>query len=305
MNALFDQTLTAIQDGEVGSALDQLIAGLHAMRISSSGKEWRTRAIPALRTHAVYPALLEDPFVRHSAVRPRGYAGDAELLDFIYASDNIRPRVDQSSARGRELYKYSSATSITQAVRNRLRMSAEEADRIAKFGRRPRVMSIACGHLREAGIMDCIRDRRFGRFLAVDQDEVSLELVRREWSEMGVEPVQMSARQLIRSNDEDLSSFDFIYVLGLYDYLSNETGARLLSRIVDFLRPGGKAWIANFVPDLVPAAFMEGVMDWWLVYRQPHDLESLSEGIEPSLIASRRLFMEPENNVVFLEIVRG
>jgi hypothetical protein len=59
------------------------------------------------------------------------------------------------------------------------------------------------------------------------------------------------------------------------------------------------------VPDLVPAAFMEGVMDWWLIYRQPHDLEGLSERIDPSLIASRRLFTEPENNVVFFEIVRA
>jgi SAM-dependent methyltransferase len=305
LNALFDQTLAAIRDGEVGSAMDRLIGGLHAMRNSSSGNEWRARTIPALRTHAVYPALLEDPFVRHSAVRPRGYAGDAELLDFIYASDNVRPRVDHASARGRELYRYSSATSITQAVRNRLSMSAQEADRIAESGRRPRVMSIACGHLREAGIMGCVREKSFGRFLAIDQDEVSLELVRQQWSDAGVEPVQMSARQLIRSDDEHLGSFDFIYVLGLYDYLSNETGAHLLRRIVEFLQPGGKAWIANFVPDLVPAAFMEGVMDWWLIYRQPHDLEGLSERIDPSLIASRHLFMEPENNVVFFEIVRA
>jgi hypothetical protein len=305
VNALLDQTLTAIQDGEIRAAMDRLIAGLHALRNSISGKEWRTSTIPALRTHAVYTALLEDPFVRHSAARPRGYAGDAELLDFIYASDNIRPRLDQASARGRKLYQYSSATSITQAVRNRLGMAAEEADRIAESGRRSQVMSIACGHLREAGIMDCVREKKFGRFLAVDQDEVSLELVRRQWSDTGVEPVRMSARQLIRSNDQHRGSFDFIYALGLYDYLSNETGAHLLRRIVEFLQPGGKAWIANFVPDLIPAAFMEGVMDWWLVYRQPRDLEALSERIDPSMIASQRLFAEPENNVVFLEVVRA
>jgi SAM-dependent methyltransferase len=184
-------------------------------------------------------------------------------------------------------------------------MSAEEADRIAKSGRRPRVMSIACGHLREAGMMDCIRNREFDRFLALDQDEVSLELVRRYWSDTGVEPVQMSARQLIRSGENELNSFDFIYALGLYDYLSNEGGARLLRRMAELLRPGGKAWIANFVPDLAPSAFMEGVMDWWLVYRRPRDLEALSEGLDPSMISSRRLFTEPENNVAFLEIVRG
>lgn len=306
MTALFDETLEALRDGSaVGKAMGAITAGLHAKRSACSESEWRTEVIPALRIHALYPALLEDPFVRHSAVRPRGYAGDAELLDFIYRSDNIRSRVEQSSALGRDLYDFSSATSITQGVRNRLNMTAEEVDRMASAGRRPQVMSIACGHLREAGIANCIRDSEFGRFLAVDQDERSLEFVRREWAERRVEPVQLSARQLIRTSAEDLKLFDFIYALGLYDYLSDETGARLLRKIVELLNPGGKAWIANLVPDLLPTAYMEAVMDWWLVYRRPARLDGLLEGIDRSMIASHRLFMEPENNVVFLEIVRS
>ena len=306
MMALLGRTLTAIRDGGgVVRAMDELIQGLHAMRASSSEKEWRTRVIPALHAHTLYPLLLEDPFVKHSATRPRGYAGDAELLDFIYGSNNVRSRIDHSSVLGRELYKFSSATSITQAVRNRLNMSAAEIERLVYFARRPQIMSIACGHLREAGMADCVRDRKFSRFLAVDQDKLSLELVRREWANAGVEPVQMSARELIRTRDEKLKSFDFIYALGLYDYLSNETGARLLRKIVELLNPGGKAWIANFIPDLVPSGFMEAVMDWWLVYRQPAQLEALSEGIDRSMIASRRLFTEPQNNVVFLEVVRS
>ena len=140
MTGLFDQTLKSIRDrAEIGRAMNGLIEGLHALRTACSEREWRTSIVPKLRTHALYPVLLEDPFVRHSAVRPRGYAGDAELLDFIYGGDNIRSRLAQSSVLGRELYQFSSATSITQAVRNRLHLSAAEIDSCMRFTPRPRV----------------------------------------------------------------------------------------------------------------------------------------------------------------------
>jgi extracellular factor (EF) 3-hydroxypalmitic acid methyl ester biosynthesis protein len=306
VTALFENTVDGLRQGsEVAESLEALITGLDRSRSSHSAKDWRARVIPALRTHSLYPLLLEDPFVRHSAVRPRGYAGDAELLDFIYGSVNIRPRLDNATPLGRKMYRFTCSTSITQAVRNRLVLSAAEIDRLMTSGSRPEIMCVACGHLREAGMTHCVRDGQFGRFLAVDQDEISLDLVREEWLSAGVEPVQMSAWQLIRADAAQMQSFDFIYALGLYDYLSNEAGARLLRRMVELLKPGGKAWIANFVPGLAGSGFMEAAMDWWLIYRAPSQLEDLVAGVDKSMIASHRLFLEPENNVVFLEIIRA
>ena len=39
------------------------------------------------------------------------------------------------------------------------------------------------------------------------------------------------------------------------------------------LNPGGKIVIANFMPTLTDAGYFEGVLDWWLIYRSPVQIE--------------------------------
>ena len=141
--------------------------------------------------------------------------------------------------------------------------------------------------------------------MALDQDPLSLELVRREWGHRGVEVREGSALGLIRNGPEELGRFDFIYALGLYDYLSDEAGRRLLASAVDMLNPGGKVWIANFVENLWSSAYMEAVMDWWLVYRSQEQLSTMADYVDRAKVASRRVFLEPAKNVAILELVRN
>jgi hypothetical protein len=46
-------------------------------------------------------------------------------------------------------------------------------------------------------------------------------------------------------------------------------------------------------------------MDWWLVYRSPADLGVLAAKIARSQVASHRVFLEPAENVAFLEMVKA
>ena len=306
MNNLLDEALRQLHNAEtVETPVAGLISDLHSRRKTSGGADWRDFVESGIRRHEVYPLLLEDPFVRHAAIRPRGYPGDAELLDYIYGSGNVRPMIDGASQLGQRLYAYDRDTPAPAAVRNRLRMAAEEVDRMASTGAQPHVLSIACGHLREAQLLKSLRNGTLGRFVGADQDPLSVELVRHEWGHMGVEARQCDARTLIRRGLATLGRFDFIYSLGLYDYLSDRAAARLLATAVDMLNPGGKVWIANFLPDIWTAAYMEAVMDWWLIYRSQDQLGSLADAVDPAKIASRRVFVEPANNVAFLEVVKA
>jgi SAM-dependent methyltransferase len=301
-----DETLQQLQGSEaVDVPLDRLIEQLHFSRKDAGERVWRDWIDSDMRRHQLYPVLLEDPFVRHSAVRPRGYPGDAELLDYIYGSRNVRPMIEAASPVGRRLCAYDIATPAPAAVRHRLQLAAMEIDRLASSGSRPHILSIACGHLREAQYLESLRTGTLGRFVGLDQDPLSLALIRREWQSFGVEAIECDARMLFRSGLSKLGNFDFIYALGLYDYLPDKIAARLLSTALDMLNPGGKVWIANFVPDTPAAGYMEAVMDWWLIYRSEDQLHALAEGLDQAKIASRRTFREPADNVALLEIVRA
>ena len=306
MRALLDGTLAALREAApVERSIGTLVGELHEIRSRMPPHAWRQWAEVQMRGHALYPVLLEDPFVRHSAERPRGYPGDAELLDYIYESGNIRYLLEQASDLGRRLYDYTHTAPAPAAVRGRLQLAIAEIERLAGECGRPHILSVACGHLREAPRLPSLREGKLGRFVALDQDPLSLELVRREWGERGVEVREGSARGLIRNGREEFGRFDFIYALGLYDYLSDEAGRRLLAAAVDMLNPGGRVWIANFTENLWSTGYMEAVMDWWLVYRSEAQLASMADYVESGKIASQRVFFEPCQNVAILEVVRG
>lgn len=217
-------TLDALHGGaSIGEFMTRLVGKLDTSRAALPPEEWREWIAAEVRPHPVYQAVLEDPFVHHSATRPRGYPGDAELLDFIYRNENVRRRVAGASALGQRLYRYSAETPAPEAVRLRSALAAAEIDRCAARGRLPHVLSVACGHLREAPTVRSLAAGRLGRYVGVDQDRQSLDLVRREYGPLGVEAIEFPVRELIRRGDA-LGRFDFIYVLGLYDYLTEEAG---------------------------------------------------------------------------------
>ncbi len=304
MAPILDRTLDALRGGIVGEAMTALATNLDAQRAGLPAAEWKRWIEAAARPHPVVPALREDPFVRHAATRPRGYPGDAELLDFIYRSDNVQPRIASATALGRRLYEYSSATPAPEAVRLRSALAAAEIDRTAARVRKPHILSVACGHLREARLAQSPASGRLGRYVGIDQDPRSLELVRREYGHLGVEALEYSVKDVVRRGDS-VGRFDFIYVLGLYDYLSDDTGARLLARLFGMLNTGGKLWIANFTGDLWAAGFMEAIMDWWLIYRSPDQVLAMAEALPAAGIASREVFLDPTGSVAFLELVRA
>ena len=162
----YDQTLQMIDRGETVPALNMISGQLHLAHADSSRwDEVRT----TLRRHPLHAILLQDPFARHSNERPRGYPGDAVLIDLIYDQRHNR----STTALGDDLFAVTIAAQPAEGVRQR-RIHAEAM--LAEAWRKgDRVLVLAGGHLREA---DPLIGRDLGNVIVVDQDPASLEYIR-------------------------------------------------------------------------------------------------------------------------------
>jgi hypothetical protein len=110
------------------------------------------------------------------------------------------------------------------------------------------ILSIACGHLREAQEPMAIREKSIGKLIAFDQDLLSLEVIERELDNCSVQTIQGSVTTLVRQK-QSFENLDLVYAAGLYDYLSQPFATRLTKIMFDMLRSGGKLLVANFIPD--------------------------------------------------------
>ena len=287
--------------------LDRFSDTLTRCRGALTPEEWRHMIDFRIRRHPVTDGFFQDPFTWRSFTKPRGYPGDAVLMDLIYHHASTRALLDQTTPFGQALYRYTSDCESPRAVRARRDLLAAELDRVGRQCPRPaHILALACGHLREAQQSAAVQSGALGRFLALDQDAASIAVVEREQATKGVEALAAPIRTLLSEHKhQSLGTFDFVYAAGLFDYLSDRLATRLLSAMFRLLNPGGKLWVSNFLPEIPDLGYMEALMDWWLVYRDAGQMEALMAEIPSEQIGAHRVFTEPHRNVIFLEVVRN
>lgn len=282
-------------------ALEKLFLGLHQHKVNCPSAEWSSH-IEQCRQHPVCEQIHQDPFTRRAFYKPRGYAGDAELLDLIYGPEDHRPEPD-ATPLGKLIYRYTASAPAAEGVRARRAFIADLIDGLTSERPNMEILAIASGHLREADMCAAVRRRRIGRFVALDADPVSLEEVTRCYGHYGVETVAASIRTLL-TNRLRLRQFDLIYSTGLFDYLQLETGRRLVTTLFKMLRPGGQLVVANFLPGIRDVGYMEAFMDWSLLYRTRRDMVDLTLDIPESELRDVSLFTEEGRNIIFVKITK-
>lgn len=283
--------------------IQPLSQNLHEVRLKNTKEEWR-RTIPLLRSHQAFERLLRDPYTNRAFHKPRGYAGDAVMLDYIYRPAFCDLPELVSDPDGVAIFSYTTMCPAARAVQNRRALLARLVDNFP--AQRPiRVASLACGHLREAELMNSLSDRSLERLFAIDQDPESIQVCVSSFAGTPVVPILGSVVDLLRGQMEEVRDLDIFYAAGLLDYLSDRLSARLLSEMFSRLTHNGTLLVANFTPATVDIGYMEAFMDWWLTYRDEDDLVRLAAGLPANEIKAVRTFREAEQNIAFLEITRG
>ncbi len=299
INELLDSSYDKIMADEVFEGMAALFVGLRNIRLKSEKEEWRGIVDSVLLEHPIKNILFQDPFTYRCFHKPRGYSGDAVILDMIYRHKSIN--FDNVSDIGKKIHEYIIIESPScKAVRYRKTYQARMIDEIAIKKNKPNILSIACGHMRELEISDAVQHNAIGKYIGIDHDKKSVERVKNDYRNIQITALKASVKDIL-TGKYVFNGMDFIYASGIYDYLTKRTAQKLTSILFDFLNHEGQLLIANFMPDIKDIGYMESFLSWYLIYRNKTDMINLLEDIPKNAANRFEIFKEEWKNIIFLQ----
>ena len=267
--------------------------------------------------------LKEAPYFYQSIERPRGYAGDAEMMSIIY-----RNQFEGKTTYGKLINKIGTECIAGIAIRNRKKLITDEVLDLP-FGE---ILSLAAGPAEE--LFDFLNKypNTEHRFKALDHDMQTLIDAKKRNSFSNLEYSIANAYNLIKGDRKILTptlavdykskengkpkletlqdeQFHFVYSIGLFDYIQTfddpKKGTKALtSELFKLLKPGGLLMIGNVSP-MMPIGViwtMEFICNWKLIYRTREEIIAFCEGIPEPEIKDLEIVMEPAGVNYFIKI---
>ena len=229
------------------------------------------------------PLLELGTLQRHARLKPRGYAGDYQMLHRIWTDTCC------DHPLGWAMDRYFQRQAAPQAVRCRTRQTAVALVAHCLHADVPNYHVVSVG----SGPADDIREalavlpesRRPGLHVGLlDLDPEAVEFGERQVTPL----LQPGALRCLRENllrlpqnpraEHLLGTPDFLICSGLFDYLSDEAATAMLRLFWERLAEGGVLLVGNFAPHNPTRAYMEWIGNWYLTYRTLADLERLAAG---------------------------
>lgn len=296
---ILSKTLTKIHQSPEIQEIDKFSHYLAGLYDAAKKNEELPMLKDVCQRHPIAEVFLEDPYVRRAFEKPRGYAGDAVMLDYIYR----RPDRLDASPLGRAIHAATTELPNAKSILWRRDYFARQLRKVAEGGGKARILSVASGHMRELDGLNAHKMKNV-EIWALDQDDLSIAECTRCYSDLNILPVAEPISYLFRSRRKsDLGGFDLIYSAGLSDYLSDKVLAALIIKLYHHLNRGASMVIGNFTPDSHGRGFMECFMDWTLIYRDEADLLGIAGRALP--LAPCRTFRDYPGNVAYLEILKA
>jgi extracellular factor (EF) 3-hydroxypalmitic acid methyl ester biosynthesis protein len=232
--------------------------------------------------------LLGSPMQRRSYLKPLGYPGDYQIMLHAYES-----AFEGESVFDQVFHKLLTEHPLASGVRTRkdfiVALKQGELERARQRGDETfRVTSLGCGPARE--VVDFIEQRGAWPGKAVwtliDQEEETLSVAfrdsQRALAQSGAHGelscLNLSFGQLL--SDVSLLSRapvqDFVYSVGLFDYLREERAQALVLALYERLKPGGLLAIGNAISPNLHFWTLEFLLDWTLLYRTEAEMVRLA-----------------------------
>src|SRR5260370_4934665 len=167
------------KDEDVAETMGLLFSELQERRDHLSPESWKQLSTMNCRPHPLLELLHQDPLSSRAFLKPRGYAGDADMLDLLYAIEDgeTLPALQRSSELGRRIYHATANLAAARAVRSRRWIIIDTLNELTARIAGPHVLSLACGHMREPRHGSALLQGRFGRLWAAAQGRGRLRVV--------------------------------------------------------------------------------------------------------------------------------
>jgi extracellular factor (EF) 3-hydroxypalmitic acid methyl ester biosynthesis protein len=238
------------------------------------------------------PALTLDTIQGFGLRKPRGYAGDFEMIDRIYTKW-ISP--DESKARWDEFFR---AQHAPAAVRNRIKYFRDQVCRIENKCSPDSINVLNVGSGPGRDVLECLKANTRAKFDCIDIDENALAYARnlcREYSDR----IRFYRQNVLRLSGHN--KYQLIWSAGLFDYFSDRLFCFVLRRLASFLDAPGEIIIGNFGIRNPSRIWMETVGNWRLEHRSAEQLCKLAvqAHLPPAAI---NVYSEPEGVNLFLHI---
>lgn len=285
---------------DLPGAVRWLIGQLHDIRQKFGAVVWQ-KLIPMIQAHPSAKVLQQCPFTRWSFEKPRGYSGDAGLIDFIYGHPAVAEEVARSTPVGLDIFEYTINAPGPVAVRERRDILTRYVDDTAARTGDAEVLAIAAGHLREAEASTALAEGRLKRWVALDQDPQSIGSISSQFHGTAVEPIDGSVRGLL-ARKHRIGTFDLIYAAGLYDYLTDKVAIRLTQICMEMLKPGGVFLFANFSDEMADDGYMESYMNWELLQRSEADMWRIANGSAAENTVEKKVWFGANRNIIYSTI---
>jgi len=297
----------ALQRFEMGrdlpAAVQWLIGALHDVRHKFGPSVWQ-ELIPIIQAHPSAKILQQCPFTRWSFEKPRGYSGDASLIDFIYGHPAVAEEVARSTPLGLDIFEYTINAPGPVAVRERRDILTRFVDETAaRTGPDTEILAIAAGHLREAEASTALAAGSLKRWVALDQDPQSIGSISSQFHGTSVEPIDGSVRGLL-ARKHQIGTFDLIYAAGLYDYLTDKVAIRLTQICMEMLKPGGIFLFANFSDEMADDGYMESYMNWELLQRSEVDMWRIANATAEAGAIDTKVWFGANRNIIYSTIMK-
>lgn len=275
---------TAVID-TIGAYLSQVIPNIYNRIpeiLNTCTSEQKEKATAFIREQ-VGPMIYGAPFANRAYFKPRGYAGDYEMMNHLYRDEGAgKSLFDQC------LQRYFIDEPAGQAVKNRgyyLLSKIENLTKRTPNAKKFRVVSIASGPAMEVQLF--LEKRNFKEncqyeFHFIDQDEESLKHAQRQ-----IHSIERFVKSGFEFNFHNLAikniigkgiphgKFDLVYSAGLFDYFTEPVATAAASKFLDATNDSGQVVIGNFSKDNPSTLIMEYFLDWYLIYRSPEDLHRI------------------------------